>query len=430
MDGFRRWLDARLQPALVALVASTVVVLACAMAIVMFRTSSQGNTALGIPLGADFAGFFVAAQILERGQTPQLYDRILHQQIYHELLPHEEPNVAIPYVHPPFVAGLLRPLTWLSYPTAVAIWMAITAGLYLGGTLLLLKSMPEAARLPMWLATLVAFSFEPFLFECWLGGQLSAIAFFSYAACFALFQRRQQLMAGCALGICFYKPTLLLLVLPMLLIGRQWRILLGMTITGMLLVSISLLLVGWDVNVSYLDVLLSFSKSTSGGDLEIRTWKYVDLNNCLRLLLGGGSALQLPLVAAIGSGPFCWLTFRWWNVSRLDERGRRWLWAATLAWAPVLNLYVGVYDSILIVQSALITSTLLIATVSSSNPLTRTGYGYLFAAIYVATWFSQNLAAKTGIPLYSGLLLLLGIWQLSEVGRHSSSNDSLSSSSN
>lgn len=430
MDGFRRWLDARLQPSLVALASGTVVALAFVMAVVLFATSNQGKTAFGIPLGADFAGFYVAAQIIERGDTPQLYDRVLHQQMYHELLPHEEANAAIPYVHPPFVAGVLRPLTRLPYPIAVAIWMAITVALYLSGTLLLLRSMPEAVRFPMWLAALVAFSFEPFLFECCLGGQLSAVAYFSYAACIALLQRRQQLLAGCALGICFYKPTLLLLVLPMLLIGRQWKLLLGMTITGTLLVVISLLLVGWDVNVGYLGVLLSFRKSTAGGDLEIRTWKYVDLNNCLRLLLHNGSTLQLPLLAALGCVPFCWLAFRWWNLSRLDQSGHRWLWAATLAWTPVLNLYVGVYDSVLIVQSVLITSMLLLENKSQSHPLTRSGYGYLFAAIYAATWFSQNLAAKTGIPLYTGLMMLLGFWLLLEVGRHSSPSESPSSSSN
>jgi len=37
---------------------------------------------------------------------------------------------------------------------------------------------------------------------------------------------------------------------------------------------LSLAFVGWKVSVGYLDVLLSFRESTSGGGLRILTWKY------------------------------------------------------------------------------------------------------------------------------------------------------------
>ena len=111
----RQALDSRLQPAYLRLVSVALLVLGVAMLAVSFATSDRGRTYFGPPLGNDFAGFLVAAQILDRGEPARLYDRGLHDELYHELLPNLEPGDSIPYVHPPFVAGLLRPLTWMPY---------------------------------------------------------------------------------------------------------------------------------------------------------------------------------------------------------------------------------------------------------------------------------------------------------------------------
>ncbi len=408
----RGFIDRRLQPAYLTFAAGTIVGVTLVLAVVLFATSDRGKTALGIPLGADFAGFYVAAQMLNQGESSRLYDRARHSELYHELLPYESEREQIPYVHPPFVAGLLRPLARLPYPTAVAIWLVISGTVYLASMLLMLKTLPWADRQQWGLILLLACSFEPFAFECWLGGQLSAIGFGSYALCWAALQRSRPVWAGLALGICFYKPTLLIVVLPLLVVGRQWRMLLGMTMTGLALAIVSVALVGWDVNIGYLGELLSFNKSTSGGDLELRTWKYVDLNNCLRLWLGQGSSLQLPLLAASGLIAGLLLIREWWGGDRLDSDAGRMLWAATVTWTPVLNLYVGIYDSILIVQSILITATLLNVRAESSAALTRSGFAYLVSLIFVAPWFSQNLAARTGVPLYTLLLVSLGVYQL------------------
>jgi hypothetical protein len=205
---------------------------------------------------------------------------------------------------------------------------------------------------------------------------------------------------------------LLILIVPMLVVGRRWKMLQGMMITGLSLVVLSLLFVGWDVNVSYLGELLSFNKSTSSGNLEIRTWKYVDLNNSLRLILGIGSPLQRPLFAAIGFIPLMLLVRAWWISRRYDDDSMRMLWATTLSWTPILNLYVGIYDSILIVQSVLITSAVICRGSKTPTPLIGTGFAYLLLLIYIVPWFSQYLAASTGISIYPYLLMGLGTYQI------------------
>lgn len=402
----------RLNPPYLLMAAGSICGMGLTLAVLLFTTSQRGQTSFGIPLGADFAGFYVAAQILNHGQADQLYNRTLHDELYHELLPGEEARASIPYVHPPFVAGLFRPLARLPYAMAFGIWLVVTAILYLLAWRLLLKAIPWPDRNQNLLILLLAFSFEPFLFECWLGGQLSVLAFCSFAVCYAALQRDRPVSAGMALGLCFYKPTLLILILPLLLIGRRWRTLLGMCVTGVALVCLSILLVGWHVSLGYLNVLLAFSNSASGGDLEIRVWKYVDLNNCLRLIFGHASTIRQVFLFLSGVIPAAVLARLWWHYDRLEADVRRLLWAATISWIPLLNLYYGIYDSILILQGLIITAALIVNRSSSPHPLIESRFAEMTLLLAIVPWFSQNLAARSGVPLYSLSLAGLGCYQL------------------
>jgi len=215
--------------------------------------------------------------------------------------------------------------------------------------------------------------------------------------------------------LCFYKPTLLLLVLPLLVVGRCWRLLAGMTITGILLAGLSVAFVGWDVSVEYLDVLLSFRKSTSGGGIEIRTWKYVDLNNWLRLLIGGKSPAQPFVFLVIAIVPFGMLSKHWWRWPQLNVSEQQCVWSATLAWLPLLNLYVGIYDSILVVQSLLLAAGRLTQSDHSKQPLTTSRLGYWVLAIAGSAWFSQSLARGSGVQVYALALIGWGFWTLSQI---------------
>jgi hypothetical protein len=408
----RTQLDARLQPPYLLTVSIALLSVGLVLAGVSFATSKQGHTVFGTPLGNDFAGFFVAAQILERGEPARLYDRELHHQLYHDLLPKLAPDDAIPYVHPPFVAGLLRPLTWLPYEAAVAVWLAISAGLFIAGNVLLLRTVPELARDHWGASLLFALSFEPFLMECWLGGQLSAVGFFSYAFTWFAWHRGHPLAAGMALGLSFYKPTWLLLVLPLLIIGRCHRVLAGMTITGSALAGLSLAFVGWDVSLGYLDVLLSFRQSSSSGGLGIVTWKYVDLNNTLRLLSGGKSAALTAVFVIFASLPFAMLAKSFWRWRSLSAMQQQRLWGTLLIWLPILNLYVGIYDSVVVIQGFLLIAAAELRTRSVERPLTSSGLAHWALAIAGSAWISQALARISGVQIYSLLLIGFGFWLL------------------
>lgn len=433
----RRAVDERLTPPFLWLVGGAMLAVGLMLLAMSFATSDHGRTLFGPPLGADFAGFYAAAQVLDGGQPELLYDRATHDRLYHTLLPNLAADQSIPYVHPPFIAAALRPITWLPYETAFALWLVVSAALYLAGLALVRRTVPALAPDDWRLVLLLAVTFEPFLLECWMGGQLSALGFLGFALALFAHHRGRPFAAGMALGLCLYKPPFLVLVLPLLLVSRQWRVLLGVAATGLLLAALAVAAVGLDVCLGYADVLLAFRKSTTGADgLALRTWKYIDLNSSLRLLLGGPSPAQTGLVLVLAVAPLGMLVRAWLKWDATDEEGRGLLWATALTWTPVLNLYVGVYDSVLVVQSALLTAGFLcsqhgwhaFATPSpvggaplgwrgrDSMPpprnLCASGLAYVLLLVAMSAWFSQGLARATGVQVYTLALAVLGLYQL------------------
>jgi hypothetical protein len=398
--------DSRLDPGLIRFVCVTVLLLSLVLLVVSFVTAEpNGKTLFGPPLGADYAGFYTAGTILNRHESTSLYNRAEQDRIHHEVHPFLRLEETAPYVHPPFVALAFRPLARLPYAWSFAVWLFISLALYLAGLVLTLRTLPALSAADRLTALLLALSFEPFVMECWLGGQLSAVGFFCLAAAVALDRSDRPFASGLVLGLCLYKPTLLVLVLPMLLAARRFWTLLGVALTAAALGLLCLGAVGWEGSRAYLDVLLGFTRTTTqSGALELRTWKYVDLNAFTRLLLHGPSLGQRLLLLALALPPFLALLRAAWKLDQRDEVSRQLLWSATLLGTPVLNLYVGIYDSILAVLGAL----LLAGVLRQRAPALPPGLRAWLVALYVVPWFTQPLA-RSPLGLQPLTLVLFGL---------------------
>lgn len=398
----------RLEPVRIRFVCTAVLALSLAVAVILIVTARPDHhTLFNKPLGEDFAGFYYAAEILNEASPDLLYDR-KHQDVkYQELLSlPPDSTQTLPYVHPPFVAYMLRPLAMLPYRWAFAVWLVIAAALYLAGLFLLWKSCPHLAAGDRWTPLLLALAFEPFIMESWLGGQLSALGFFAFSLALYSEQRRHPVLCGMALGLALYKPTLLVVILPMLLIGRRFRNLLGFGLTALLLGGVSLLAVGWKGSLHYVEVLRGFSDST-GGALQLRDWKYVDLNTFLRLLLGSPSVCQRGLLLALLAGPLALVSWAWWHIDRRGDPFRRLVWAATLTATPVLNLYVGIYDSVLAAAGAVITADVLLASGKLPN-----AFRILLVLLFIVPWLTQPVARLTHVQAYTLVVLVMFAYQM------------------
>ena len=109
----------------------------------------------------------------------------------------------------------------------------------------------------------------------------------------------------------------------------------------------------------------------------LRRTKYVDLNSFFTILLGPSSIERLIATFAT-SAAFLILALIWWQSRHRSHDVQRYLWAATLTWTLLINIYVPVYDTILLVPAA--------AVRHAAGRLERSGSTAAFRLWLLALW--------------------------------------------
>lgn len=369
--------------------------------VVSFVTAvrNQGQTALGTVLGADFPAFYVAGKIMNEHGPAHLFDRTLQGRLYHELFPQEEPNALLPYLNAPFFVLPFPLLARLPYAWAYLAWFLFSLSLFMGAFTLLWRRLDGLPAAGYRTGLLAALSFMPFLVECLAGGQTAAVGFAVVALAFVLEQRGQAVLSGMVLALLLYKPTLLVLLGPMVLLTRRWRTLAGMAAGGGLLLGLSVAATSWAVTLGWFNTLIGYSQHSTGAVSGLRVWKYVDVNSFARGLWGGNAAGRWLTVGLVGALVLPRLVKAWWQAPASAE-SRALCWALAILWTPVLNLYVGIYDVSLIVVGAL-----LLAAQQFRTGGLSVEFKALLLLLYGLPWLAQPLAQATGLHL---LTLALG----------------------
>ena len=204
----------------------------------------------GTPLGADYAMFYVAGQVVLDGDADHLYDQAEHQRRLHELFPGVDPAFCLPFRYPPFVALLMAPLAALPYPASFCAFLAISLIAWGAALAILarhLQSLRGAWRRPVLWAILG----WPVAWETLLGGQAALIGLAILCAGVALLRRERFFLAGVVLALAAYKPNLLALVIIGCVV-RYPRLLRGLVPTLGLLGLLACVPGGWDVCRGYL----------------------------------------------------------------------------------------------------------------------------------------------------------------------------------
>jgi hypothetical protein len=417
MDWVRSLIERRLNRPYIQFICLLVLAVYLIALLVSFATSVRGRTIFGSYLGADFGAFYIAGKIFNTHSPDRIYDAGLHHQLYQEQFPDAPPDSQLPFANAPFFVLPFTVLARLSYSWAYLFWVVLSIALYLAGFALVWRTLDGIPRDAWFVSLLLVLSFMPFLVECLAGGQTSAIGFFCLAVAISSERRRRQIISGLALSLCAYKPTLLLLIIPMLVITRRYATLLGLVAGSGLLALISLLAVGWQGCVGFINTLLYFTNASTSAASGLRSWKYVDVNSFFRLLLGHYSNLRWTVTAASFLFGLPFLLRIWWHGELQNRDEQSLVWASMISGTLVLNLYVGIYDSTLVVLGVLLTTDVLYRRADSTQSSLPASYKFILLLLYVVPWITQPVARLTGLQMLTLVLALFGSYQVIQFQR-------------
>lgn len=348
--------------------------------------------------GIDFAAFYNAGRILNEYPRGNLYNQELQHKLYLEVVPLAAPEGVNRYfAYTPFFALFFAPLALLPHSWAFVCWIVISLTLFTLG----FRYAWDAASLPIAYrraGLLIAFSFLPFYAWCLLMGQTSAFGFFFLALAIYL-ERKNPFASGCSFAMLLYKPPLLILLVPMLVVTRRWSTLAGFCLGAITLGLISLAVIGPSGVRSYLEMLKTFSQIKSTGQ---PTFLEVDAFSFFLRLVGKQIATLVAIAIALAVLPF--LVAEWRRQPELA-------YGYTITWTLVLNFYALIYDSTLIILSVLLCVSLF-----WQSGLPRT-LRWLLLFLFLVPWPEIDVTKKFHLQIMTVVLAAFGIYHLAVVRR-------------
>ena len=358
----------------------------------------------------EFMAFYTVGRMLNESSS-DLYEPASFLKEYDRLFPRDSGGAPL-YAHAPFEALIFQPFARLPFKSALVAWQVVSVAFICAGFTLVWLSGESLPRSLLPLALLLAISFQPVSVSLIFNGQVSALLFL-WIGCAIWFQRQGwEYGSGLALSLCLSKPTLLILLLPMLGVGRRWRTLLGFLCGTTLVGAVSLMVVGWRGCLDYVLTLLKFGRvaTTASEGVFSPPSLYVDLNSFSRMLTGWSGALPLLLLAALGACIVPWLVSLWRHVPEGWTTGLRFTWACTITWTMLLNVYVPRYDTPIIMLGILLMVDALLATGQGRLPLLLQ---ILFGLLYVVPWIPPvPISGGALLQPYTVILAALGTYQL------------------
>jgi len=226
--------------------------------------------------------------------------------------------------YPLFAGALFAPLTWLSLGVGYTVWFAVNLAL-LGALAWLswrwLDAVPAPVRAVFLLCALTL------TIRVLLLGQVDLFVLAGFAGCYALLRADRPFTGGSVLAIALIKPHLVVAVVLLLLLKRQWRALAGLSLAGALLLIVPPLAVEPHLVIDQARLMVSFTGATTGYGVDARMM--INIRGTAVSLTGSSDPwLWLAPLALIAVAAFA-TAFRVW-LARTPLHAQSWALAFTL----------------------------------------------------------------------------------------------------
>ena len=321
----------------------------------------------------DFAIFYTAGKCVIQGHGRELYDLETQFAIQREFASEvKHRDNALPFNHPPFEALLFAPLASLPYVTAYLVWAVFNIALILGFWNLLRPCLPTLQHFLPALSLMSMFAFFPIAVAL-LQGQDSILLLFLYGLAFAALAKGRAFVAGLCLGLALFKFQLVLPLVAVLLLRRQWKVLAGFVSTAFGLLLVSAAVVGWSGVMAYPGFVLRLNRSAPQAGIYPQ-----DMPNLRGLVTGSLHLAGAPatLLIVTLSVALVGLVAHWWRL----QPGRHFVlgFSLCLEVAIITSYHLLVHD-----LSVLMLPILLIAELIVSGEIVGRGRHILITSLVV-----------------------------------------------
>ena len=357
----------------------------------------------------DFIYFYGIGHIVNHYPAARLYDYGLQLQEFNAI--YMPPTRAYgPSPYPPFVAMFFSLFARVGFRLAFFLWIGVSLLLYGVGVVAAVRDFFPDERIKISLILCFAVAFYPFFWGIFVNGQITSVAVCAVGIGVYLERRSRLFESGLALSILAYKPTLLVLLIPMLLVTRRFRTLAGFTSGVAALALVSTGFGGIQIWPEYAQFLRLFGQLTGmNGQSALLLYKYVDLNSFLQAIAGGRTTAVTVILVAITAAVTGTAAVLLWKSARGGKAAQSLVWAATITWTLLLNVYVPMYDSVLVVIGAMLT-------LGAVKELKWDGavrwVMAVLVLVFVVSWVTYDFAQAHRIQLLSVAFAVLGLTQL------------------
>jgi hypothetical protein len=259
---------------------------------------------------SDFAIFYSAGKIVERGLDSHLYNIDLQFRIQQEFAPEVQiRKAALPYNHPPFEALIFVPLARIPYFDAYLLWNLTNLLMLAVLPFVLRPHVPLLQRTSKWCFLLVALAYFP-IFIALLQGQDVIMLLLLFALVYAALKKNAEFPAGCWLALGLFRFHLILPLILILCLQKKRRAILGFVSVAVALGLVSIAVVGWKGVLAYPGFVLHLE--AVGGHGAIVPADMPNLRGLLVTMLARAPGVVTnSLIALLSIGLFILASSKW-----------------------------------------------------------------------------------------------------------------------
>jgi hypothetical protein len=294
--------------------------------------------------GADFVLWYTLGDFGRHGDVADLYRGPQFLEARQFVLVPESSGDYFICLYPPQMTAIFAPLAGLPYLHAFVVWSVLGVGVY---ATCLFEVWRTCANLgPFAAMVALCAAAYPGFFQQIAHGQCAIVSMCCVTGFYLALNSNRLILAGMAIGLLAFKPTLAATAVAVFVLAGEWRLLLGIVLSAGLQYGAATLAYGPDVMTSYVRALAEL-----GDAVQQQTPRLYNMH-CLRAfwaLLVPWPAVARFLYVASAAGVL-FLAWRAWR--RNADPGLR--FAAVMLATVLVSPHLYVYDLLILAPALMV----------------------------------------------------------------------------